>query len=382
MVNKTLTRKKLNNEKGVTGVDIVVSVTMIVVTIAVVMAIFANISSVSRDINRTSGATRIATNILENIEIMYYEDFLTELQKLQTETGYVNFVATDANYNGTYTINGKAATGKKIFKTTIPTGYTLKLDVENVYGNTSTDKYDLVRSVKVSVIYSVSGREEDVTLATTKVFEKIDSIYNEPVLEANNFKELVIEAGKTFDEIKTKMKYVEEIQVAGGTTKYKLFTNMPNDVYKYDTPSEIIPVMIYKLPEDLTFVEGMEVEESVLKLENLYVWIPSHRIHGSDIIYEYETYEVARTVVSKTNAAGGHPLGLTTVNSNIEVKGGDIGFKYLSGTNEVRVTGFWYPVDKLNILNNYEALDPSNPVLTLLINENKFWKDCVKSDLK
>ena len=117
MVNKTLTRKKLNNEKGVTGVDIVVSVTMIVVTIAVVMAIFANISSVSRDINRTSGATRMATNILENIEIMYYEDFLVELQKLQTQTGYVNFVATDANYNGTYTINGKAATGKKIFKT-------------------------------------------------------------------------------------------------------------------------------------------------------------------------------------------------------------------------------------------------------------------------
>ena len=35
-----------------------------------------------------------------------------------------------------------------------------------------------------------------------------------------------------------------------------------------------------------------------------------------------------------------------------------------------------------NYLNNYEALDPSNPVLTLLINENKFWKDCVKSDLK
>ena len=114
MVRKTFTRNKLNSEKGVTGVDIVVSVTMIVITIAVVMAIFVNISSSSREVNRTSGATRMATNILENIELMYYEDFIKYLKedlshKTYDLNGTTKNIYTEethgvSDYNGTYLI--------------------------------------------------------------------------------------------------------------------------------------------------------------------------------------------------------------------------------------------------------------------------------------
>ena len=40
--------KKLNSEKGITGVDIVVAITMIVLTISVVMSIFININDTAR----------------------------------------------------------------------------------------------------------------------------------------------------------------------------------------------------------------------------------------------------------------------------------------------------------------------------------------------
>ena len=55
---------KLKSQKGVTGVDIVVSITVITLTIVVVTAIYTNIDLTSKNVNRTAGATRIATNIL------------------------------------------------------------------------------------------------------------------------------------------------------------------------------------------------------------------------------------------------------------------------------------------------------------------------------
>ena len=68
--------KKLKSEKGATGVDVVVAAAMILMTITVVSILYVNTSLQSRNITRTAGATRIATNIAENIQALSYEEFV------------------------------------------------------------------------------------------------------------------------------------------------------------------------------------------------------------------------------------------------------------------------------------------------------------------
>lgn len=344
MVRKTFTRNKLNSEKGVTGVDIVVSVTMIVISIAVVMAIFVNISSTSREVNRTSGATRMATNILENIELMYYEDFIDYLKvDLSHKTYDLNGVTTNiyteethgaSDYNGTYLIPGEEFTTEKFFNTKIPNGYTLKLVISNVYGENNTSKYDLVRKVDVSILFDASGREKDVTLSTTKTFEKIDTLYNLPVKEKKYFTELN-SSSKSNDFDNYGVTYVEEISA----TKCKAVANMPEDRFYGTTSAK--PVMM--IINNSTYVKSSD--KTIRNLNDIYVWIPSHVIdaHG-DIVYEYETFGIARSAVKKKNIVDGIDKTFFTVNKNIPINGYSLGFK---ASDDTRLEGKWMTVGAL-----------------------------------
>ena len=76
--------QKLKNEKGATGADIVVALSIIVLTVAVISMIYVNVNNDSKNVNRTAGATRIATNILENINIMLYDELNNTLNSFAT----------------------------------------------------------------------------------------------------------------------------------------------------------------------------------------------------------------------------------------------------------------------------------------------------------
>ena len=360
MVNKTLTRKKLNNDKGVTGVDIVVSVTMIVVTIAVVMAIFVNISSTSREVNRTSGATRMATNILENIELMYYQDFLTELEALRHKTTYVTYeneVGSLFDYNGTYIISGEKMGSDKVFNTKIPNGYTLKLTISSVFGENNTSKYDLVRNVSVSVVFDTAGREKDVTLNTTKTFERLYSVYNQPVNEEKYFYKLSIDADKQSKYRDLGIQYVEKV-FEDSTIKFKVSDVMPTSYnYGIDETGFFSPAMaIIKSDENIN--EGY-VEPS--KKDQIYVWIPSHFVdvtfNPDKIVYEYETYKIARTSVLKDDKATGAETNFFTVSKNISVNGYDFGFK---SADDEALKGIWISIEQLNSINEESTLTEKN----------------------
>ena len=56
--------KNFKNEKGATGADIVVALSIIVLTVSVISMVYINLTNGSKNVNRTAGATRIATNIL------------------------------------------------------------------------------------------------------------------------------------------------------------------------------------------------------------------------------------------------------------------------------------------------------------------------------
>ena len=240
MAKKSLIRKKLNSEKGVTGVDIVVSITMIIVTISVVMAIYVNINNTSRNVTRTAGATRIATNILEQIEIMYYEELQDKLQEMASDTANVIFTRNDAElvtYNGEYVIDGKKVSSTyKLFNTRVPTGYTVVLNISHVFGAKETSKFYIIKKIDRSVKYNVAGLEKEVSLSTTKQHEKLNYGYNEPVISINNF----IDADIINGFASLEFKYVYENSSGNFyTTSYEAVVNQT--AY---TDSSVTPFMI------------------------------------------------------------------------------------------------------------------------------------------
>lgn len=297
MINKSLIKKKLNSEKGITGVDIVVAVTMIALTISVVMSIFINTNNTARKVTRTSGATRMATNILEQIEIMYYEEFVEELSELVGKS-YVRYEKLDGDwlYNGKYIISGKGIpSGKRIFNTRIPNGYNLILDVYNEYGSADPSKFDLVKRVKVSVEFKVSGRNEMVSLSTTKKYDKLNSLANEPEIKIDYFETRDLDFGLDV------CKFIKEVTVAG-TTKYEVIDEKDPSVYSY-TDSSVRPAMM--IPTEITN-SGMTIStlDSTKQYVNssfyndVYIWIPAHKITLNKLTYGYRNSNMATKSVT------------------------------------------------------------------------------------
>lgn len=66
--------KKLKSKKGITGVDVAVAISIIVLTIGVVTSIYINTTNKSKESIRYSASTRIATQIVENIQSMTYDE--------------------------------------------------------------------------------------------------------------------------------------------------------------------------------------------------------------------------------------------------------------------------------------------------------------------
>ena len=183
---------KLKSQKGVTGVDIVVSITVITLTIVVVTAIYTNIDLTSKNVNRTAGATRIATNILEEIEKMYYDEFKEEISEIEKDFNksgkeYIVEVSSDTNDTKKIIINPKKVSKTvKFFNTKIPKGYLVEMKLQNSYGTDTGKKYDMVRKIDLSVKYNVGETEEKVSLSTAKTLELCE-VCNEPEISRETF---------------------------------------------------------------------------------------------------------------------------------------------------------------------------------------------------
>ena len=180
--------KKLKNERGATGTDVLISATIIVLSIVIVSMLYVNTSLESRNVTRTAGATRIATNIIESINTLSYDEFLT------TFTTYTG--------NDTATTLQLIGDGNSVFGTKIPTGFNVNIAASPVYGSTtSTSKqFDLVRKIDVVVKYNVGNVEEQVNFSTVKQRELIESC-NEPDL--NNLRANgILKSGMNYYPIK------------------------------------------------------------------------------------------------------------------------------------------------------------------------------------
>lgn len=350
--------KKLNSEKGITGVDIVVAITMIVLTISVVMAIFININDTARRVTRTSGATRIATNILEQIEIMYYGEFEEYLLSLDGKAG-VTYTKTkdlpdrtetfDWDGNGKYVIVGKEFVTEKLFNTRIPTGYTVTLEVFNLYGTTDSSKYNLVKEVKVNVSFPVSGRTQNVELKTTKKFEKLSSMANLPEITKSNF------PVPPDDYSLLEFTYLRPV-MSGAEIKYEKVAALEPIMYSYtessNNPALMIPTTTLSGADYVTTFDGSGQFVKSSCYDEIYVWIPAYNLKSNKFVYGYKssdkriTQQVLNQIDDTVNTVACYVVDRNTVSTD-----------YALDPKSLGKDGLWVKASDLNLNHNKSATE-------------------------
>ena len=122
-MNKKEMINQLNNQKGISASDVLIALLIILTSLGVIAMVYANLTITSRGVDRKTGATRIATNLLENMQTTFYDKIETTLENLVKE-GLVT------KQNETYTITGSQEP-TSVFSTKIPNGYTVKIKKSN-----------------------------------------------------------------------------------------------------------------------------------------------------------------------------------------------------------------------------------------------------------
>lgn len=158
---------KIKSEKGFTGTDITIALIIILLFMSMISVIFFNITKSTKNIDRNSEATYIATEIIEAVKAKNYDD-------VGITNGEVEVIKTE-NHVTYSSKSGSISLGDEI---TIESGYTCKINIYNyipskdIKENEEIDSTnDLVKVVNVSVYYNVAGETKKVELTTTLLRE-------------------------------------------------------------------------------------------------------------------------------------------------------------------------------------------------------------------
>ena len=297
----SLLQGKLNNEKGITGVDIVVSITLIILSISVIMAVYVNVSNAVNSANRNAGATKIVTSLAEKIELTYYDALQSEFENLVSVgkfkykpytidkvTGKTINAASPATkyaYNGVYTIDhANMPLDFKPFGIKVPKGYNLEIEVQNVInleeGATEPVGYDLIKEFDITVSYMVSGEKKEVTINVIKAIEKFDDLAkdspNKPVF--NNTDYLCYNSSGSSSYNFNNLAYLKRID----NTKFKV---VEEPEYEYSTEkTDCKPCYIWL--GDVSKTVGDEIN---INDDAIFVWIPAYNMNGTNPpIYKYK----------------------------------------------------------------------------------------------
>lgn len=129
---------KIKNNNGVIGVDIGVAITIFIIFVSVITMLFYNTAMSNIATERKATATDIAVKVIEDIKIMEYDTFKSNINE---ETGKLTYDSTH-----------------------IKEGYTLKVLV------TEAKEPDLLREITVKVTYKYKNNDENVEIKTLKSY--------------------------------------------------------------------------------------------------------------------------------------------------------------------------------------------------------------------
>ena len=200
-MTKKQIKEKLKSQKGITGADVLIALLLILTLIGIIGMIYLNLKTLARMTYAKSGATRIATNIIENAKGEFFD-------KVQ-------------NYD-----SSSAGAQPKVLNTKIPKGYVVIISTENI----EDDENHIVKKVNVTVKYNKNNDNNVVELSTVIEREKVREC-NSP-----NF------SGE----------YVEKL--VGPNSQYQIFDNINN----IDEDKKIICPIKYN-GENYVIIQGYDI---------------------------------------------------------------------------------------------------------------------------
>ncbi len=313
---------KLKSKKGFTGADVVVAIAIIILTIGVVTAIYVNTTNKSKDSIRYSAATRIATQLIENIQSMSYDELVYRCSN---------------NYNYV-----SPETDGRIFGVNVPVGYSAEVLAPEITSN----ELDIIRDVTVNVTYTISNNTKTITLYTKKEKEFLEQT-NKPDL--NLIKDYS-------DSDYYAIKYENGSYIVTATSD--------SDWYNYDNGYYAL-----LLKTSTSYNYGDTVKSGEIT-SGLFVWVPRYGLdNNSNLAYCYgaSNYQIMFSLYD--NLVYGYMLVGTGNEDNYTIAQID---SYVDNTFEENdgLTGVWY--QPYNISENdsvttsaYEALTQINPIKNL-----------------
>ena len=100
---------KLKDNKGVTGVDVAISLVIIIIFVSFIAALFYNVSTTSKRIDRKTTATNLAVEVIEAMKSVGCEQLASNTEETELTTENMSTL---------------------IFKQIdIPNGYTVKISI-------------------------------------------------------------------------------------------------------------------------------------------------------------------------------------------------------------------------------------------------------------
>lgn len=148
----------IRNEKGLTGIDIVISIIIITIFLASMANLIANISVNNKKIERESIATSYAIQDIEKIKAKGYinKDY------------NINASIEDNGYNGAGISSENVLEQSDITKDGTFTGFHKKITIKDyvMIVNDNTKQSDILKQITVEISYKVANKEEKVIIST------------------------------------------------------------------------------------------------------------------------------------------------------------------------------------------------------------------------
>ena len=304
-----------NHQKGITAADVLIGLLIIMTTFGVIAMIYVNFVIGTKGMDRKTGATRIATNILENMNMIYYDDIENSLQD------FVNKGVLIKNDNS-YSVQEDSSV--KVFETTIPKGYALQITLENGYEPQDKLQLDLLKKVSVKVEYLLDGKLENVELS--KVFEReIVRECNSPNFGEEYVRQMIPDAeyemySEAANALPTGIKIICPLQYDGFSKKYKIVEDIHSLWYSYSNKqwATVLVLESNQLDEYLDVTNKTIESEKLFNSENAYVWIPKFGIMYQMPIFgdTYFQYKDTKKAIVNSYQEDGNLLNHYVIESN------------------------------------------------------------------
>ena len=245
--------KKLKNNKGITGIDIVVSITIIAIILGITLTVYNSYSKKAREVKRTSVATNLAMKVIEYIEETDIED---NTIKAITDSGI--------DIESGYGIES------------CPSGYTIKA-VRKTAGEDSLIN-SLAFQVNVTVEYKVGNETKSITLSTIKKKNEIEEA-EEPNIKGNKIYNNTGELATSEDVTVTPVKY--------DVAKNGYVKTNSRDSEWYSISSKDFPIVAIASESD--FDRNGVIKSDRWTSIKKYVWVPFYGTTGSltDLKYRF-----------------------------------------------------------------------------------------------